>query len=436
MNAVRGATRVASAAIVNAVIHEGRSLSQAAPAALAEIATERDRAFVQACAFGVLRHFHALKARLARLMPKPLRRKDGDVEALLLVGLYQIEHMGVASHAAVSATVDGARALDKDWACRLINGVLRAALRAPPDIDSSRDARAEFPQWMLDCVRRDWPDDWRTVFEHSNTEAPLTLRVNLQRTSVADYSAELTRVGLAHSVGRHAAGAIRLLEATAVSALPYFSDGHLSVQDEAAQLAAQVLSPGAHERVLDACAAPGGKTAHLLELGGAGLSLLALDSSAPRLQRVRENLARLGLSCTIIAADAGSPSDWWDGHPFDKILLDAPCSALGVMRRHPDIRLRRTAADVAEVGQQQRRLLHALWPLLARGGKLLYATCSILRAENDEVIDGFLAAQPDAQVLPLPTLAGRPTRYGRQILPGDDDMDGFYYCLISKQASS
>jgi 16S rRNA (cytosine967-C5)-methyltransferase len=208
------------------------------------------------------------------------------------------------------------------------------------------------------------------------------------------------------------------------------------VQDEAAQLAAQILSPGACVRVLDACAAPGGKTAHLLELGGAGLSLLALDSSALRLQRVRENLARLGLSCTIVAGDAGLPSDWWDGHHFDKILLDAPCSALGVMRRHPDIRLRRTAADVAEVGLQQRRLVHALWPLLARGGQLLYATCSILRAENDEVIDDLLAAQPDAQVLTLPTLAGRPTRHGRQILPGDDDMDGFYYCLLRKQESS
>lgn len=434
MNAIRGSTRVASAAIVTAVVHEGRSLSQVAPAALAGIDSERDRAFVQACAFGVLRHFHALKARLATFMPKPLRRKDADLEALLLVGLYQVEHMGVASHAAVSATVEGARELDKNWACGLVNGVLRAALRSPPELGRVTDPRAEFPQWMLDRIRADWPDDWRAVFEHSNTQAPLTLRINSLRTTVEEYTALLDQAGLGYVLGRHARNSLRLLEPTAVTALPHFSDGFLSVQDEAAQLAAQILAPVAGEHVLDACAAPGGKTAHLLELGGAELSLLALDSSATRLSRVEENLARLGLTCTATAADAGDPASWWDGRRFDKILLDAPCSALGVMRRHPDIRLRRSAADVLEAGKQQRRLLHALWPLLAARGRLLYATCSILRAENDDIIDSLLATQDDVEVLPLPTEAGRPTRHGRQMLPGDDDMDGFYYCLLSKRA--
>ena len=434
MNAVRGSSRVASAAIVHAVVHEGRSLSQAAPAALAEIDSERDRAFVQACAFGVLRHFHALKARLASLMPKPLRRKDADLEALLLVGLYQLEYMEVASHAAVSATVDGARELDKDWACRLVNGVLRAALRQPLAPNLATDPRTEFPQWMLDAIRRDWPDHWRQIFEHSNRQAPLTLRVNAQRSTRDDYRALLTAAGLASVVAQHAPLAVRLLEPVAVTALPRFNDGYASVQDEAAQLAAHMLAPSSGEHVLDACAAPGGKTAHLLELGGAGLSLLALDNSATRLQRVEQNLRRLGLSCTCVAADAGEPSTWWDGRPFDKILLDAPCSALGVMRRHPDIRLRRRAEDVQELGIQQRRLLHALWPLLAVGGRMLYATCSILRAENDEVIDTLLGAHSDAAVLPLPTTAGHPTHHGRQMLPGEDDMDGFYYCLLSKQA--
>ncbi len=435
MNAVCASSRVISAAIVTAVVHERRSLSQVAPAALREIENERDRAFVQACAFGVLRHYHALKARLATLMKKPLRRKDADLEVLLLVGLYQIEHMGVASHAAVSATVDGARELDKDWACRLVNGVLRAALRSPPAADKVADARSEFPQWMLERIRLDWPDDWRSIFEQSNVQAPLTLRINRQRTTVADYKALLQQAGLADVSGHHAHCAVRLLEPTAVTALPHFDDGYVSVQDEAAQLAAQILAPIAGEYVLDACAAPGGKTAHLLELGGAGLALLALDNSATRLTRVQENLTRLALKCAVINADAGEPSSWWDGRPFDKILLDAPCSALGVMRRHPDIRLRRSAADVVEVGKQQRRLLHALWPLLAAGGQLLYATCSMLRAENDDIIDTLLAAQTDVEILPLPIVSGRPTRHGRQMLPGDDDMDGFYYCLLTKRPS-
>ena len=434
MNAIGGSTRVISAEIVTAVVHDGRSLSQVAPAALREIQTERDRAFVQACAFGVLRHYYALKSRLAALMAKPLRRKDADLEALLLVGLYQIEHMGVATHAAVSATVDGARELDKDWACRLVNGVLRAALRNPPAAVDASNMTSEFPHWMTARIRHDWPDAWQIVLEHSNVQAPLTLRVNQLRSSVAAYTALLDQLTIAYAAGRHARGAVRLLTPTAVTALPHFNDGYASVQDEAAQLAAELIAPTAGERVLDACAAPGGKTAHLLELGGTAMSLLAIDSSEARLVRVRENLTRLALDCEIMNADAGNPATWWDGRPFDKILLDAPCSALGVMRRHPDIRLRRSAADIVAATKEQRRLLHALWPLLVDGGRLLYVTCSILRAENDEIIDTLLDQHNDAHVVPVAIEVGRLTRHGRQILPGDDDMDGFYYCLLTKRA--
>ena len=435
MNATGGSTRVISAAIITAVVIEGRSLSQVAPTALREIPNERDRAFVQACTFGVLRHYFTLKARLATLMPKPLRRKDADLEALLLVGLFQIQHMGVATHAAVSATVDGARELNKDWACRLVNGVLRAALRNPPNAADACQSLSEFPQWMIEQVRHDWPAAWRTVLEHSNTQAPLTLRVNRQRSSVASYAPLLDQMEITYTAGRHANGALRLSTPTVVTRLPHFNDGYVSVQDEAAQLAAELIAPTAGERVLDACAAPGGKTAHLLELGGAALSLLAIDNSEARLLRVRENLTRLALDCKVVHADAGNPASWWDGQAFDKILLDAPCSALGVMRRHPDIRLRRTAADVTQSSREQRRLLHALWPLLAIGGRLLYATCSILHCENDASIDTLLEQYDDAQVLPLPVTAGRLTRHGRQILPGDDDMDGFYYCLLTKKVS-
>ena len=430
-----GSTRVTSAGIVTAVIHEGRSLSQVAPLALRGVETERDRAFVQASAYGVLRHYHALKSRLATLMKKPLRHKDADLEALLLVGLYQLEHMGVANHAAVSATVDGARALDKEWACRLVNGVLRAALRNPPAVNAASSAQLEYPPWMIDHIRRDWPHDWQSILVQSNAQAPLTLRVNCQQSTRAEYIALLEAANLDYRAGTHARAALRLLEPLAVSALPRFGEGYVSVQDEAAQLAAELLAPRAGERVLDACAAPGGKTAHLLELGGADIALVAVESSASRLTRIGENLARLALRCVIVHADAGAPHSWWDGHRFDKILLDAPCSALGVMRRHPDIRLRRSPADVTNLVKEQQRLLHALWPLLADGGRLLYATCSILRAENDDVISTLLDVHADARVLALPLTAGRATRHGRQILPGDDHMDGFYYCLLSKQAA-
>ena len=435
MSAIGGSTRVICAEIVAAVVQDGRSLSQVAPAALYEIPSERDRAFVQACAFGVLRHYHALKARLAGLMPKPLRRKDADIEALLLVGLYQIEHMGVATHAAVSATVDGARELNKDWACRLINGVLRSALRNPSTIGKTSNALNEFPAWMIDRIRHDWPAMWKTILGHSNAQAPLTLRINQQRSSATVYTALLDLVPIAYAAGRHARNALCLQTPTVVTALPHFADGHVSIQDEAAQLAAELIAPEAEERILDACAAPGGKTAHLLELGGDRFSLLAIDSSDARLMRVRENLTRLALDCEIMNADAGDPASWWDGRLFDKILLDAPCSALGVMRRHPDIRLRRSAADIVQASKEQRRLLHALWPLLADGGRLLYATCSILHAENDEIIDTLLELHDDALVLPIAIEAGCPTRHGRQILPGDDDMDGFYYCLLAKRSS-
>ena len=424
------AARVVSARIVAAVVDEGRSLAEAAPRALRELPAERDRAFAQACAYGVLRHYHALHARLAALMPKPLRRKDADVEALLLVGLYQLDHLATAPHGAVSATVEGARMLGKPWASRLVNGVLRNAQRRPAG--PSGPAASEFPPWLVERLRGDWPDDVESLLVASNAHAPLTLRVNRLRGTRDTYAQALAVAGIEAQPGRHASAALRLATGVAVQALPGFEEGLVSVQDEAAQLAAEILAPRAGERVLDACAAPGGKTAQLLEIAGPGLELTALDQAAPRLARVHENLTRLDLTCTVREADAGAPEHWWDGRPFDAILLDAPCTALGVMRRHPDIRLRRMPEDVDAARAAQARLLAALWPLLAPGGRLLYVTCSVLRAENDDVVAAFLAATPAARVQPIAGAFGRATLHGRQVLPGDDDMDGFYYCLINK----
>ena len=431
MSAENGAARSTASRIVSAVAHDGRSLSQVGPEQLATIASERDRAFVQACAYGVLRHYHSLQARLATLMTKPLRRKDGDVEALLLLGLYQLEHLQVPAHAAVSATVDGARQLGKDWACRLVNGVLRAALRQPRAPDPT--GASDYPGWLSARIKRDWPDAWPAVLAGGNAQAPLSLRVNLRRSAVAEYLDLLGAAGIVAVRGRHAPAALLLHEPVAISALPHFAEGWVTVQDEAAQLAATLLAPGPADRVLDACAAPGGKSAHLLELGAG--DMVALDQSAARLRQVEENLARLGGSCKLECADAGTPATWWDGRPFDKILLDAPCSALGVSRRHPDIRLHRRAADIDQLAAEQRRLLAALWPLLQVGGRLLYATCSILPAENDDIIATLLTTRGDVDVVTPLAAWGRATRYGRQILPGSDAMDGFYYALLQRTAT-
>jgi 16S rRNA (cytosine967-C5)-methyltransferase len=420
---------------LHAIIHGGRSLADLAPAAWMALADERDRALAQALVYGVLRRLFSLRARLAGLLARPLRRRDAEVEALLLLGLFQLEHMRIPAHAAVSATVECARELGRPWACRLVNGVLRRSLRegpAPPD-PADLAAMFEHPPWLIARLREDWPDDWQSILTAGNRQAPLTLRVNTLRCARDAYQALLAAHGLAAEPTTHAQAGLRLAAAAGIPALPRFADGWVSVQDEAAQLAAELLAAQPGERVLDACAAPGGKTAHLLERTAGRFRLLALDRSAPRLARVRENLARLGLACDTAVADAAATATWWDGEPFDRILLDAPCTALGVIRRHPDIRLRRQPADIARLAASQQRLLAGLWPLLRRGGRLLYVTCSILPAENDESVAALLAAEPDASVEPIAAAWGRALRHGRQILPGEDDMDGFYFARIRKE---
>lgn len=416
--------------MVAAVVHEGRSLADVAPEQLSGLSDERDRGLAQACAYGVLRHYHALRARLAPLLERPLKRKDADLEALLLVGLFQLDTLGVPAHAAVSATVDGARLLGKSWACRMVNAVLRAAQRRPaPPTPSPAE---EYPAWLVAQVRMDWPKDAEEIFAAGLAQAPMTLRVNPRRSSVEVYLRALSGAGIVARRGLHSPAALILQESVPVTMLPGFAEGSVTVQDEAAQLAALLLSPTPGERVLDACAAPGGKTTHLLELGDDSVEVLALDASPARLQRVSESLARLGMTCQLAGADAGTPASWWDGKPFDRILLDAPCSALGVTRRRPDIRLRRTREDLETLGTTQLRLLDALWPLLRPGGTLLYATCSIMAAENDAIIAAFIAHTDDVEVTDIAASWGRQTRFGRQILPGENDMDGFYYALLRR----
>jgi len=425
--------RVAAARILQAV-RAGRTLDAALAEAFAALppALHRERALIQEMSYGGVRWLRPLLGELETLLNKPLRKQDDDLEALLVIGLYQLRHMRIGAHAAVNETVAAAAALGKDWSRNFVNAVLRRAQREPAP---AADRSATHPDWLLARLQAAYPDDWETIVAANDARAPLTLRVNLSRTTRTAYLEKLQQAGLGAQAVAEIETALMLETPVPVEQLPGFADGAVSVQDAAAQLAAVLLDVHPGMRVLDACAAPGGKAAHILERTPSA-RLVVLDIDGARLARVRENFVRLGLAGEIVAGDADRPADWWDGRPFDRILLDAPCSATGVIRRHPDIRLHRRPDDIDRLTRLQARLLDRLWPLLAPGGKLLYVTCSILPEENGRQAEAFAARQPLARSVPLahPALArhARLDGDGYQILPGAGDMDGFYFAGFSR----
>lgn len=396
----------------------------------------RDQAFLQELCYGVLRWLPRLRYQLGLLLQKPLKTENHDIECLLLNGLYQILYLRTPDHAAVSACVDSSRELNKAWAGKLVNAVLRRAIRERETLENSvADIPAALyahPKWLLKRLQKDWPEDWQQIVNANNQRAPLCVRVNSRRTGRDSYAAALRDAGLASEPHDYAPEALIVTPAVTAEMLPGFSDGLVSVQDAAAQLATDLLDLQPGQRVLDACAAPGGKTAHILEHQPQLGELVAVESSADRLQRLRGGLERLQLHAELVHADARRPQEWWDGTAFDRILLDAPCTGTGVIRRHPDIKYHRDARAVETAVELQHELLTALWPLLALGGKLLYATCSVLPAENMDMISAFLDVHPDAREVPIATAWGRVAGAGRQILPGDTDMDGFFYACLSK----
>lgn len=422
----------ARAARAVASVLTGTSLDQALAAQLAGLPAN-DQALLKAMVYGTVRERRLLEALAAQLLSKPLRQEP-EVESLLLCGLHQLRAMRIPAHAAVGETVAAAAALHRSWAKNLLNAVLRRYQRERGALEAGlpdRPAvRLSYPDWLVEAIRRDWPQNWEAVLAAGNEQGPMTLRVNRRGVSRADYSAQLSAVGIDSEPVSEAPEALMLREARAVEELPGFADGLVSVQDAAAQLAAGLLAPASGMRVLDACAAPGGKTTHLLEYGD-DLQLLALDSDPQRLQRVGDNLRRLKLDATLRVADAAQPQRWWDGKAYARILLDAPCSGTGVIRRHPDIKWLRRESDIPRMAAQQARLLRALWPLLAPDGVLLYASCSILSAEGEEVIQRFLAEQADARELPIAAGWGEPRSAGRRIAPGGA-FDGFYYARLCK----
>jgi 16S rRNA (cytosine967-C5)-methyltransferase len=429
--------RVLAARVLSRVFGQGQSLATALPPVLVQ-ASGRDRAFLQELCYGVLRWQPRLQCILERLLEKPLKTRDKDIRALLLLGLYQLLCLRVPDHAAVSETAAAARGLGKARAVGLINGVLRNFQRRRAGLLQELEHREIYsnahPSWLLARLKNDWPEDWRAVTESNNTRPPLGLRVNLGRISRADYLRRLRTLGVEAEPAFYSPAGLILTQPREVADLPGFEEGLVSVQDPAAQLAADLLELKAGQRVLDACAAPGGKTCHILESEPGLKDLLALDSDPRRLIQVRENLERLGLIARLQAGDARTPGAWWDGECFDRILLDAPCSGAGVIRRHPDIKVLRRAADIEQCAGRQRRLLTQVWPLLAPGGMLVYTTCSILRTENEDVIAEFLGLRPDAREQPIAAEWGRAMRHGRQILPGEKSMDGFYYARLLKSA--
>lgn len=427
--------RTAAVTVLTQVLNQGSSLSSAMPPVLTKLHPSTERALAQEMCYGMLRWYPRLAAVLDCLLDKPLKARDADVRCLLLLGLYQLIYTRIPDHAAVTETVAAAKALSKPWASGLVNAILRGFLRDRDRLLSEADrdetAATAHPAWLLEEIKTAWPDDWRAIIAANNQRPPMTLRVNARQTRRDDYLAKLAQAGMTASSAPHTTHGVILDQPVDVERLPGFGTGEVSVQDAAAQLAAMLLDVRPGQRVLDACAAPGGKTAHLLELQP-DIDLTALDSDAGRLRRVEENLRRLRLPARVIQGDAALPDAWWDGAPFDRILLDAPCSATGVIRRHPDIKFLRRPEDIDALAQTQTRLLEALWPLLKPGGMLLYATCSILPQENERRITRFLAAHADAAEQVIGAEWGRPVSAGRQILPGEDNMDGFFYARIQK----
>ena len=390
-----------------------------------------DEGFVRELCWGTARHGLRLDFEVRRHLRQAPRSRDLDIQALLLLGGYQLAWMDVPDHAAVHATVAATGLLGKDWARGLVNAVLRKLAASDLRSDNPQlpdPARFDHPDWLLDALRQAWPDHWREIVAAGNARPPMTLRSRSKRALAL---AALAEAGIQAHPGTVAPQAIYLAQPQPVGQLPGFSNGSVSVQDEGAQLAAELLGAAPGERILDACAAPGGKALHLLELAPE-IDLLALDLEPQRCQRVRENLARAGRDAQVVAGDGRTPRDWWDGRPFNRILLDAPCSATGILRRQPDIRLLRKASDVEDLVALQHALLAALWPLLAIGGRLLYCTCSVLPAENEQVIDAFIKDRNDVRVLPVDADWGHARSAGRQLLPSVDAHDGFYFATLER----
>ena len=425
---------LAAQALADVALH-GKSLREAMEQRAPKLRDPRDRALLMALLSDGARWWLRFDAALDRLLDKPLRRKEPEVHALLVLGLVQLEILQLHDYAAVAATVEATRALQRPRLSGLVNAVLRRWQREREtllaELDGKPSTRHAMPHWLVDAIHTDWPQHADAILADSNREPPLMLRVNRRRATREGMIDALRAADYRADPHEWLPDGIVLPHSGEVTRMPGFAEGWFAVQDGAAQVAADLAEVRDGQRVLDACAAPGGKACHLLER--ADLALSALEFDPERATRIRQNLDRLGLAADVRVGDAGEPSGWWDGNPFDRILIDAPCSATGVLRRRPDVRLHRRASDIEALVTQQQRILATLWPLLAPGGRLVYVTCSLLRAENEAVIARFLADRDDARAMPLNLAVGQATANGWQILPGDGNLDGMYYAVLERR---
>lgn len=427
--------RAVTAQIIAAVLDRGESLATALPAAQQGLDNPKDRALLQELCYGIMRQLPQLEFYINKLMDKPMTGKQRVIHYLLLVGAYQLLSTRIPAHAALAETVEACKDLKRDKLKGLVNGVLRNLQRQHQQLEQQLPDKAPLkychPSWFIKRISQAYPDNWQQILEANNQRSPMWLRNNASQQSRAQYLAQLTEQEIAASAGVYDDNSILLAQPSGVSKLPGFAQGACSVQDAAAQQAAQLLAAQPGELILDACAAPGGKTSHILELTE-DLDVVALDCDAKRLARVQENLDRIGLSARLICGDGSDPVSWWqEDRLFDRILLDAPCSATGVIRRNPDIKWLRRDSDIMQLVELQQKILLACWNLLKPGGTLVYATCSILPDENNVQIARFLNQQPDAELVPLHG-ADTVTKPGWQLLPGQNDGDGFYYAKLTK----
>lgn len=430
-------TRALAALTLDQVVRRGMPLDLALEKHAAGLGPSPDYSFVQELCYGVMRWYPRLSFIVNGLLEKPVKPKETPVTLLMMLGIYQLDFMRTPAHAAVSSTVDACHTLKKDWAKKLVNAVLRRYQReknhCQGQVDRDPGAFSAHPNWLLERLKAEWPDYWPALVDSNNRRPPMHLRVNLTGQSRESYLALLLEKGIEASALPLCPAAVKLEHPVAVTELPGFTSGKVSVQDQGAQMAAGLLDLREDLRVLDACAAPGGKTAHIAETQPGLRTLLAIDHGARRVELLKNTCERLKLTAQTMDADACKPGKWWDGQQFDRILLDAPCSASGVIRRHPDIKLLRRADQLPGLVQTQSSLLEKLWPLLKPGGRMLYATCSIFEAENDIRIETQLRNSSDARVVPVDASWGTATRYGRQLLPAFDDTDGFYYAVLEKK---
>lgn len=420
-------------------VFDGRSLSSVQLNLLDKLEDQRDCGLAKEIVNGVLRWRWQLAFFVSRLLNKPLKSKDLDVQLILLMALYELLECRTPDYAIINEAVELVRGSRKKWAASLVNAILRRFTREKEQLLASMNedvVKYSHPDWILNKIKKDWPDRWRTILEANNQRPAFWLRVNQTQNNISQYQQLLTDMGIESTRSSLTGHALKLPHGVDVVRLPEFNQGAVSIQDAGAQLAADFLNVSAGQSVLDLCAAPGGKTCHILESCSALKHLLAIEIDALRMQRVSENLQRLNfiddVRVHVKVADVRDYKDWWNGVPFERILIDAPCSASGVIRRHPDIKTLRRESDIANLVTLQAEILASAWQMLVADGQLLYVTCSVFKDENQLQIENFIKNNTNAAEIEFNADWGKPCEYGRQLFPGEQDADGFYFCLLQK----